>query len=418
MARGVERLSVLAVGRLKKPGMIADGGGLWLRAFLAEDGKQIYKSWVFRFTMHGKPRARGLGSLHTLGLSDARAKAREARQQVLSGIDPIAERERGRVERRTADVPPVTFKAEAQDYFDAHKSEWRSAVHAKQWWSSVKRLTFPTLGDLPVALVDDESVYKTLKPIWNEKRETAERLRQRIEKILDLAITAKHRAGPNPARWAGNLERRLAKTKAKREQDHLAAMPHREIGNFMVRLAELDGLDADALQFTILTAARSGDTLKAKWKDIDLDDAIWTVPEHKAGTEPHRAPLSTATLAILRRIRPQPYDAARHGNLYVFGKLGGHALRRVLSNRLGMGNGVTIHGFRTGFAEWGHEISGAPFEVVEMALKHSVKSRVTRAYWRDDALPRRRVVMEGWAKYATTPAVDRGQVVRMVVAAQ
>ncbi|WP_018263399.1 tyrosine-type recombinase/integrase [Methylobacterium sp. WSM2598] len=385
------KLTAISVAKLKTPGMYGDGGGLWLQV----TGKGA-KSWLFRFTLRGRARAMGLGSASTFSLAEAREKALACRKLCAEGLDPIEVRKVQRQDAAVASARTMTFCQCAEAYIAAHKVGWRNAKHAAQWAATLETYAYPVFGELPVAAVDTGLVMRAVEPIWAKKPETANRVRGRIEAILDWATTRGFRRGENPARWKGHLANLLPKRSRVRKVEHHAALPFAEVPAFLESLKEQSGAAANALAFTILTAARTGETLGATWSEFDLEAGIWTVPaaRMKAGTE-HRVPLSEPALAILWRM------AGIHLGDFVFpgGKRG-----RPLSNmsmlmmlrRMGRGE-LTVHGFRSSFRDWSAEVTHYPSEVVEAALAHTVESKVERAYRRGDLFQKRRELMQAWA---------------------
>jgi integrase len=321
MARAIGRLTALKVDREKQPGMFADGGGLYLR--VTKDGT---KNWVYRYMLNGRPRWMGLGPLAIYGLQEARAKALDARRRRHEGIDPIDARKAERMRARLDAAKAVTFKECADRYIDSHRAGWRNGKHAAQWEATLATYAEPVIGALPVQAIDMALVLKVLEPIWTEKPETAGRLRGRIERVLDWAKVRGYREGENPARWRGYLEQLLPPLSRVRRVVHHAALPYAKLPDFLVQLRGQEGIAALALEFTILTAARTGETMGARWSELNLLDKTWTVPAErmKAGKE-HRVPLSARALAIL-----QEMEALRpHGDTegYVFpGRKAGKSL--------------------------------------------------------------------------------------------
>jgi integrase len=293
--REANKLSPLKVARLKQPGRYGDGHGLWLQ--VSEQGS---KAWLFRFMRDGKARQMGLGPLHTVSLQEARSRARQARQVLLDGLDPIDVKHERRTAARLDKARALSFKQCADDYIGAHAGAWRSSKHKAQWSATLDAYAHPLIGALPVAAIDTALILKILRPIWQEKPETASRLRGRIERILDWATVQGFREGDNPARWRGHLDALLpAKTKVRAVKHH-PALPFAELPAFMAELRKRDSISASALEFTILTATRTGEAIGARWGEIDLKAKVWAVPAErmKAG-RPHRVPLSDRAVAIL-----------------------------------------------------------------------------------------------------------------------
>lgn len=399
MAREIKKLSAVAVRTMNRPGLHADGGGLYLQ--ITEHGS---KTWIFRFMLNGRRRDMGLGGLHTVSLADARTEALRCRQMLRDDLDPIEARRAIKLAARTEAIPTLTFKECAEAYIKAHEAGWKNAKHAAQWGSTLKAYVYPVFGDLAVNAVDTSLVMKTIEPIWAAKTETASRVRGRIETILDWATVRKYREGENPARWKGHLDHLLpAKGKIQRESHH-AALPYAQIGTFIKELRLQDGIAARALEFAILTVARTGEVISATWDEIDLNKHLWTVPAErmKAGKE-HRVPLSEPAQSLLRQMA-----AIRSGD-YVFP---GERPKRPLSNmallmvlRRMKRDDLTVHGFRSTFRDWAAERTDYPAEVAEMALAHTVGDKVEAAYRRGDLFEKRVKIMNDWVtKCASTAA--------------
>jgi len=398
MARLVEKLTPLAVGKLTKPGYYGDGAGLWLQ--VSPSGS---KSWIFRFTLAGKQREMGLGAVHTVNLTEARAKAKECRQLLLDGKDPLDARRSIKQAEALERAKAMTFDQCAEAYITAHRASWKNAKHADQWASTIATYASPIFGNLPVADIDTGLVVKALGAIWESKTETATRLRGRIEKILDWATVSKYRQGENPARWRGHLENLLANPNKIAKVEHHAALPWREIGGFMVALREQAGVAARALEFAILTAARSGEVRGATWAEIDFDTGLWIIPAErmKMGKE-HRVPLAAAATSLLKGL-------PREGDLVFSGAkentaLSDMSLTAVL--RRMKRTDITVHGFRSTFRDWCAESTNFPREVCEHALAHSLPDKVEAAYRRGDLLDKRVQLMKAWADYCAKPQAE------------
>ena len=271
--RETNELTPLKVARLKQPGRYGDGHGLWLQ--VSEQGS---KAWLFRYMRDGRARQMGLGGLHTVSLQEARSRARQARQVLLDGLDPIDVKQERRTRIRLEKARALTFKQCADDYLSAHAGAWKNAKHKAQWSATLDAYAHTLIGALPVASIDTALVLKILRPIWQEKPETASRLRGRIERILDWATVQEFRRGDNPARWRGHLDALLpAKTKVRAVKHH-PALPFVELPAFMAELRKRDSISARALEFTILTATRTGEAIGARWDEIDLKAKVWTIP--------------------------------------------------------------------------------------------------------------------------------------------
>jgi integrase len=392
MARTIEKLSPLAVTKASKPGYIGDGAGLWLQ--VSPSGS---KSWIFRFTIAGKQREMGLGAVHTVTLSEARVRARECRLQLQNGADPLELRNAARLSQTLARARSMTFDQCAAAYITAHRSGWRNAKHASQWENTIATHASPVIGGLPVAAVDTSLVMKVLSPIWLTKTETATRLRGRIESILGWATTSGYREGDNPARWRGHLENLLASPSKTAKVVHHPALPWQEAGTFMAALRTREGIAARAVEFAVLTAARSGEVRGAKWSEID--GGLWVIPaERMKMAREHRVPLSAAARALLA-------DMPRLGDLIFPGaklnsQLSDMSLSAVL-RRMGR-NDITVHGFRSTFRDWCAEATAFPREVCEHALAHSLPDKVEAAYRRGDLIEKRTLLMQAWDDYCAT----------------
>ena len=405
MARAIERLTAQRVERLKKvekpqPGMYADGGGLYLR--VTPEGA---KNWVLRYMLDSRPRWMGLGPLSLYGLADARTRALDARRKRHEGIDPIEARRAERTRQRLDAAKAITFKQCAESYIASHGAGWRNEKHKYQWSATLNAYACPVIGALPVQAVDTPLLLKVLGPIWTTKPETASRVRQRIENILDFARVCSYRDGENPARWRGHLDKLLPARSNVRQVEHLAALPYAELPAFLGNLRNREAIAARALEFLILTAARTGEVIGARWNEIDLLDKTWTVPAAlmKAHRE-HRVPLSTRGLAILREM--QTVLHRNDDNAYVFP---GRKPSRPLSNmaflmllrRMDLDD-LTVHGFRATFKTWASERTSFQNEIAEAALAHVIGDKVEQAYRRGDLFEKRRRLMQQWATFCNT----------------
>jgi integrase len=366
-----------------KQGKYSDGGNLYL--IVSGSGA---RKWVLRFTWRGAAKEMGLGSASMVTLSDARDRAAEARRLVANGINPIEER------KRDKGIP--TFGALANDVCEVLSAGFRNDKHKAQWRMTLDTYAAP-LRTKPVDTIGTGDVLAVLKPIWSEKPETASRLRGRIEKVLDAAKAKGFRTAENPARWRGHLDHLLPKP-LKLSRGHHAAMPYEELPAFTGELRDRQATAALALEFCILTAARSGEVLGCQWSEIDLDKNVWTVPAHrmKAGRE-HRVPLSRRAAAILGDLRK--------ANLGPF-VFPGQSRNKPLSNmamdmmlRRMKRDAVTVHGFRSSFRDWAGNVSNFPREITETALAHVIGDKAEQAYRRSDALEKRRKLMDAWAAY-------------------
>jgi integrase len=390
MSGKLHKLSARTVAALTRPGRHSDGGGLYL--FISRDAKVLRRRWVFRFAWAGKTREMGLGSANGVSLAEARKLAAAARNEVAKGCDPIEGRDAG----RRVSQGRKTFGDCATALIVAKQSEWRNARHRQQWRVTLETYCAP-IWAMPVDEVDTEAVLGVLRPLWQTRPETASRLRGRIEAVLDAGKAQGLRQGENPARWRGHLDKLLPK-RGKLTRGHFAAMPYDEVPDFVAALREREAIAGLALEFAILTAARSGEVLGARWPEIDLEAKVWTIPASrmKAARE-HRVPLSRRAAAILTRLAE-----AKTGEHVFSGQRPGKplspasltmVLRRLQINR------ATIHGFRSSFRDWAGNETHYPRELAEAALAHVIGDKAEQAYRRSDALEKRRKLMEAWAQY-------------------
>jgi integrase len=421
------KLSAVEVAKAKGPAVLHDGGGLYLRVGPSgkdREGKERVggKSWVFRFQLDGKRRDMGLGPYPDVSLAEARRRAAEHRNQRRDGLDPLDARAAQRRAHRLATAKGRAFRECAAEFIDQNRAGWRNAKHRQQWENTLATYVYPTLGELPVSAIDPGLVVQVLAPIWGEKPETASRVRGRIEAVLDAATVRGYRQGPNPAQWKGNLAHILPARSRVRKVAHHAALPFDQMPAFLAELRARPGMSARALEFTIFTAARTGEVLGARWGEIDLKAEVWTVPAErmKAGRE-HRVPLSGGALAVIDMVRPLALmsDGKPDPMAPVFS-----GPRRALPmsdmtmlmllRRMEHGD-LTAHGFRSTFSDWAAERTAFPREVVEMALSHAIENRVEAAYRRGDLFEKRHRLMEAWAhfcapqiKAADTATVENG----------
>jgi integrase len=384
-------ISAASVANLKKPGHYAVGDGCYLQ--IASGGT---RSWVLRYTLKGRARYMGLGSANLVSLADARAKARDARRLLLDKIDPIEARRAHHRERLLETARGKTFRECAEGYIASHEAGWRDPRSHRQWVRSLTSYVYPRLGGLPIAAIDTALMLAALEPIWKIKPETASRVRGRIERVLDWAKVRGYRDGENPARWRGHLDHLLPARNKVRRVKHFAALPYAELPALIAKLRTQPELPARALEFLILTAARTGEVLGAHWDEIDGN--VWTVPAEriKAG-EPHRVPLSDRVVEILASL---PREG---GFVFVGARTSAvsnpHQLKRALQ-RTGYDN-ITVHGFRSTFRDWAAETTAYPNHVVEMALAHAISNGVEKAYRRGDLFEKRRQLMQDWGEYCT-----------------
>jgi integrase len=347
--------------------------------------------------------------LPKVGLADARKKAAEQRLLLVDKIDPIERRKAERGAKKIEAARAMTFDDCAAAYIKAHEAGWRHAKkHHAQWTNSLTRYVSPVCGSLPVRAVDVALVMKVLEPIWTTKPETAVRVRGRIEAVLDWAKVRGFRDGDNPARWRGHLSNLLTPRPKLRAVKHYAALPYLEISSFMSELRSHHGVAAAALEFLILTAARTSEVIGARWGEIDWATRMWTIPASRMkGAREHRVPLSSAALAILDRMKAR-------GGEFIFPSESGRGLwtMALLKQLKRMGrNDITAHGFRSTFCDWAADLTDFPSEVAEMALAHAVSDKVEAAYRRGDMFEKRRRLMDAWAEFLGKIPSERGNIV-------
>jgi integrase len=411
--------------------MHADGSGLYLRVSTGSGGA-LNRYWLFRYADRatGKDRQLGLGPLHTISLAEARTMARDCRQLLLTGKDPVATRRAQEASQALGDAKVMTFDKCRDAYIAAHRPSWSNLKHAKQWETSLKTYVTPVFGHLPVASIDTGLVLKVIEPMWATKSETMSRLRGRIESVLDWAKVRGYRAGENPALWRGHLDHLLpAKAKMRKGRKvHHPALPFPQMGAFMADLRSRSGIAARALEFTILTAARSEEVRGARWNEIDWATSTWLIPaERMKGRVEHRVPLSEPALAILRAMQvvsgstgyvfPGRRPGRPAGNLSLL-----EQIWRMSADRQAAGLAIYVdpqqsnrevvpHGFRSTFRDWAAERTNFPRELAEKALAHTIGDEVERAYQRGELLEKRRQMMDAWAEYCGMSPASRGEVV-------
>jgi integrase len=402
----LNRLSAIQI-KTKPVGMHCDGGGLYLQVKQDKQSGNLSRSWIFKFATGerttsslGKTyrveRYMGLGPIELVSLAEARQRATECRRLAHAGTDPIEAQRLARANARASSVKAPTFSECAERYIAAHEAGWRNPKHRAQWRSTLETYAHPIIGSMSVAKVDTTAVLRVLEPIWRTTPETASRVRGRIELVLTWATVREYRAGENPGRWRGHLDQLLPRrTKVRRVQHHLA-LPYADMPAFMARLRGQGGIAARALEFAILTAARTGEATGASLAEVDFNAHMWTVSGErmKAGRD-HRVPLCDQAMEILR-------STPRGASSVLFpgqrGILSNMSMLAVL-DRMGYRNLTTVHGFRSTFRDWAAERTSFPSEVVEMALAHAVSDKVEAAYRRGDLLERRRRLMDVWAEF-------------------
>jgi integrase len=399
-----------------QPGLYSDGAGLALQVSTFET-----KAWVYRFMMAGRARKMGLGPVSVrsgdklITLAEARSMATDARNLVSRGIDPIEERAARKAAQAAEKAKAMTFRECAEGYITAHESSWKSDKHAAQWSATLETYAYPLIGNLPVQAIETAHIMKIVEPIWRTKTETASRVRGRIEKVLDRAKALKLRTGENPAAWRGHLDQLLpAKSQVAPVENH-PALRYSELPAFMAKLRAKRGVSARALEFTILTAARTGDAIGATWSEINKAEKLWTVPAARmkgrkgAKRRDHAVPLSDRALAALEAV---PVD----GDFVFPGGKEGTGLSNAAMSELLKGLGyapdvATVHGFRSTFKDWASEQTAYQNELSEMAMAHTVSDKVEAAYRRGDMREKRRRLMDDWAAYCAGKAAGGDNVV-------
>ena len=392
MPRKSKELSPLEVSRLKTPGLWSVGGvaGLYLQV-----GTSGARSWILRVVVAKKRRDHGLGGFPDVTLAMVREKARRARESIEQGQDPIAQRKQAISAAIAQQATDKTFEQAALAYIEAHSDGWKSAKHRAQWGATLKTYAFPTIGRLLVRDVGQVQVLNVLEKIWKTKTETASRLRGRIESVLSWATVRGYRIGENPARWKGHLDQLLPAPGKIKKVKHHPALPISQVGEVLKLLRQQSGIAPRALEFTILTAGRSGEILGAKWEEIDLDLKIWVIPgERMKGGREHRVPLSEQAIRILAPLyKNMPglvFCAPRGGQISDMGMTA--VLRR-------MNVDAVPHGFRSTFRDWAGECTAHSRDMAEQALAHTIPNAVEAAYRRGDMLEKRRHMMQDWAAF-------------------
>jgi integrase len=392
----VNQLTAAQVQKLKLPGMYPDGAGLYLQ--VTGIGA---KSWILRYSLRGRAREMGLGSLRKVSLAEARRKAGDSHRLLNDHIDPIEHRRQKRCEAALKTAKTITFREAAETYVAAHRAGLKNLKHAAQWRTTITTYAEPVLGNVSIREIDTGLVHRVLNPIWTTKAETPSRVRGRIEAILDWAKVSGYRSGENPARWRGNLDKLLSKRWKTRTVKHHPALRYDELPAFLQALRLQESSLARMLEFCILTAARSGEVIKASPAEINREKKLWTTPAErmKSGKE-HRVPLSERALEL-----------TNHGNpSYLFpGYLQDRPFNEgamlKLLKRMGFEE-LTVHGFRSTFKDWARDRTSFDNYVVEAALAHSLGDKVEAAYARSDVIEKRRKLMEAWAAFCASKPVS------------
>jgi integrase len=388
--------------------MWCDGGGLYLQV-TGGAGGTMNRSWLYRFALDGRERQMGLGSFPTITIAEARAAAADARKLVAGRVDPIEHRNASRASAALSRASSITFDGCADAYIRSHRAGW-SPQHAEAWTMTLAKYVSPIFGNISVAAIDTALVTKALEPIWATIPETASRTRGRIELVLDWAKARGFRGGDNPARWRGHLDKLLPARAKVQKVKHHAALAHPDLPAFMIVLRGRAEVTARALEFAILTAARTGEVIGARWSEIDLAGKVWTVPAEKMKAHrEHRVPLSAPAVALLEAMAQK-----RKGDVVFPGErtaeLSNMALIMLLRRMLR--TDITPHGFRATFRTWAGDCTTAQREVIEAALAHVVGDAAEQAYSRGDLFAKRRRLMDEWAAFCERP-IERGNVVSM-----
>lgn len=391
--RQLHRLTALKIGKLDAPGHYPDGGNLYFQ--ISQTGS---RSWVFKFTLRGKSREMGLGPLSSVSLAAARVEAAKCRDLLRDGIDPIEARKVELSKRAQETTGPRLFRAAAAAYIAQHRDGWKNKKHAQQWENSLTTYAYPILGDLDVRDIDTALIVRVLQPIWMAKRETAFRLRGRLECILDAEKALGNREGENPVRWRGHLDKLLPKQNRRKKIKHHPALPWQELPEFMRELRAVADPTARMLEHLILTAVRTQEVLYARPEEFALEYRVWTVPGERMKMElPLRVPMSDRLVELVK----EATEGARDGWLYPGRKKGkpysNMAMLKVLE-RMGYGH-ITVHGFRSTFRDWVAECTEYADSLAEKALAHAIQNESEAAYRRGDMLERRRKMMNDWARF-------------------
>lgn len=394
MPRVAKELGPLAVSRLSGPGTHAVGRVAGLALQITPTGS---RSWILRVTIGGRRREIGLGPYPAVPLKEAHAKAQAKKDEIAAGIDPVMARKEANSRLRASHALEITFKEAATRFIKAKSPEWKNAKHADQWTNTLISYVYDSIGDLMVRHVTRTHITEILEPIWTTKTETASRVRGRIEVILDWARVKGFRdEGVNPAAWRGNLDKLLSAPKKTKNVRNHPALPIDQMSAFMAKLRGLPGVSARCLEFTILTAARSGESRGARRPEIDFDKAIWIVPaERMKAKKEHRVPLSPAALDLVKAMPEHPKTDLLFPSPRANSMLSDMALLEVMRRQELT---ATPHGFRSTFRDWAGEHTNYPRELAEVALAHIKGDATEAAYWRSDVLEKRRQMMADWAK--------------------
>jgi integrase len=407
----IDLLSAAKVRSVKEPGMYLDGRGLYLQVRGASS-----KSWLLKYSIEKNPRAMGLGSAFDFTLAEARERRDELRKLIKRGVDPLKEKAAEKEAKKIEAAKAITFRAAAERLIASKRKGWKNAKHADQWKATLETYAFPVIGDLPVQAVDTGLVMKILDPIWSTKTETASRVRGRIESVIEAAKAYGEYVGENPARWKGNLAATLAKKSDVADEENFPALPYDQMPAFLQDLRGREGIAAEALLFQILTAGRPGNVRKARWSEIDIKAATWTISYRDMKKErEHKVPLSAAAMAVLARM-----EKIRAGEFVFYSGDGdtplSDAATGALIDRMNAANEkagrakwidptfdreIVPHGFRSSFRDWAGDETRHDSETAEFALAHVKGDKAEKAYRRKTSFEKRKDLMDAWAAFAT-----------------
>jgi len=391
-----KEMGALEVSRIARRGMNFVGGVAGLGLNVNTGGS---RSWVFRARVAGVRRDMGLGGYPDVTLAQARELARVARAKIRAGVDPIEEARAARSALIAARMSAVSFSKATEQYLEAHEAGWSNPKHRQQWENTLTTYAGPKIGQMLVRDIELPHVLSVLEPIWREKTETASRLRGRMESVLDWASARGYRSGPNPARWKGHLDKLLPAPGRIAKTDHHRSLPHEDVPAFFAALRQQDGSGARALEFTILTAARSGEARGATWEEFDLTAGKWVIPASRMkAKKEHRVALSAQAVALLKAQQEMRVSDFVFPSPKEDGMLSDMTLTAVLRR---MKVDAVPHGFRSTFRNWAAETTNYPREIAELALAHTVGSEVERAYMRSDLFEKRRALMQDWADFVS-----------------
>ncbi len=399
-----KKLTVFFVKSEKKSGRYSDNqNNLYLQV-----NKSGLKSWIFRYSIHDKRREMGLGRIENVTLQEARKKASQLYQEIKDnpGFDPITEHKQKKIAAQLQQNNAKTFSECAKEFIELKKCEWTSAKHARQWTSTLKTYAYPTIGNMVIQDITSEHIKQLLKPIWLTKTVTAERVLNRIKQVLNYSLANKYHSGGNVARWTGHLDQMLPKPRKITTVKHLPALPYKHIHSFISQLRKHQFMSAYALEFSILTAARTKEIINAQWSSIDFEERIWRIPaEMMKSKRPHEVPLNGRAMEIVTDLKQNQTNDFIFAGLSKSGGLSTAAMDKLLHKKMNYPQ-YTVHGFRSCFRDWAGEETDTPQYVAEMALAHKIKNKSEAAYRRGHLMVKRRILMNKWLEYINTPIAD------------